>query len=100
MLFMRLINYDFVGMVYYDINYYNIFYFQIGIVGRTGAGKSSLSLALFRIIESASGGIYIDDRLVSEMGLHDLRRQISIIPQVFFLVRISIMCIFQRRKNV
>ena len=65
---------------------------QIGIVGRTGAGKSSLSLALFRIIEAAFGGIYIDGRLVSEMGLHDLRRTVSIIPQVktlSFPLRIS-----------
>merc|ERR1712127_1124018 len=44
---------------------------KIGIVGRTGAGKSSLTLALFRIIESAGGSIQIDDQNVSEIGMND-----------------------------
>ena len=55
---------------------------QIGIVGRTGAGKSSITLALFRIVEAASGSIIIDGVNVASLGLHDLRRNISIIPQV------------------
>lgn len=54
---------------------------KIGVVGRTGAGKSSLTLALFRIIEAASGNISIDGRDTSEMGLLDLRRRLAIIPQ-------------------
>ena len=55
---------------------------KIGIVGRTGAGKSSLTLALFRIIESAAGDITLDGIKISDSGLHDLRSKITIIPQV------------------
>ena len=54
---------------------------NIGIVGRTGAGKSSLTLALFRICEAAQGKIIIDGMDTSKFGLHDLRNNLTIIPQ-------------------
>ncbi|KAF0718775.1 Aste57867_1489 [Aphanomyces stellatus] len=54
---------------------------KIGIVGRTGAGKSSLTMALLRINELASGSIWIDGVDISKVGLKTLRSAISLIPQ-------------------
>jgi ABC-type multidrug transport system fused ATPase/permease subunit len=46
------------------------------------AGKSSLTLALFRMIEPADGSIHIDNIDISSIGLHELRERLTIIPQV------------------
>ena len=50
-------------------------------MGRTGAGKSSLTLALFRFLEAREGSVHIDGIDVSKISLHDLRSRIAIIPQ-------------------
>lgn len=54
---------------------------KVGVVGRTGAGKSSLTNCLFRILESAGGQIIIDGIDIASIGLHDLRGRLTIIPQ-------------------
>ncbi|KAJ2352746.1 hypothetical protein GGF43_003672, partial [Coemansia sp. RSA 2618] len=54
---------------------------KIGVVGRTGAGKSTLSLALLRFIEAAKGCISIDSVDIAQVGLGELRRGVTIIPQ-------------------
>jgi ABC-type multidrug transport system fused ATPase/permease subunit len=54
---------------------------KVGIVGRTGAGKSSMVLSLFRLIEATGGKVVIDGIDVSSIGLHALRRKLTILPQ-------------------
>ncbi|KAF8242865.1 P-loop containing nucleoside triphosphate hydrolase protein [Wilcoxina mikolae CBS 423.85] len=54
---------------------------RVGIVGRTGAGKSTLTLALFQFIRATSGTIFIDSIDISKMNLCQLRRRMAIIPQ-------------------
>lgn len=73
-------------------------------MGRTGAGKSSMTLSLFRLIESAGGEITIDGVRISDLGLHELRSKITILPQVsisnVLSVTRSFECIDQRVKRI
>jgi len=55
---------------------------KIGVVGRTGAGKSTICLSLSRIVEIASGSINIDGVNITDLPLNELRRRITVIPQV------------------
>jgi ABC-type multidrug transport system fused ATPase/permease subunit len=55
---------------------------RVGVIGRTGAGKSSLTLALFRFLEARSGTVTIDGLDISKLDLHALRSRLAIIPQV------------------
>ncbi len=54
---------------------------KCGVVGRTGSGKSSIIVALFRLSELSGGAILIDGQNIGDMGLEHLRKNISIVPQ-------------------
>ena len=64
---------------------------RLGIIGRTGAGKSSVIEAIMRIVEPEEGSIYeIDGEDALSLGLHSLRKRISIISQSSFLMKGSL----------
>jgi ABC-type multidrug transport system fused ATPase/permease subunit len=60
---------------------------KIGILGRTGAGKSSLLVALFRLVPICGGSIVIDGKDITELGLLTLRRGMAIVPQEPLVMR-------------
>ncbi|XP_055927292.1 multidrug resistance-associated protein 1-like isoform X1 [Argiope bruennichi] len=68
-------------LVLKDVNLHIESHEKVGIVGRTGAGKSSITMALFRIIEPVQGSIVIDNIDITTVGLHCLRSKLTIIPQ-------------------
>ena len=54
---------------------------KVGVCGRSGAGKSSLLTALYRVVELESGSILIDGINIGAIGMHDLRSKLTIVPQ-------------------
>lgn len=62
---------------------------QVGVAGRTGCGKSTLMMALFRVMEAHSGSITIDGIDIRDIGLFDLRSRLALVPQV--QIRMSIL---------
>ncbi|NXJ75097.1 MRP1 protein, partial [Trogon melanurus] len=69
------------GLALNDVSFQTQSEEKVGIVGRTGAGKSTLTNCLFRVLEGSGGKIIIDGIDISTIGLHDLRRNLNIIPQ-------------------
>jgi ABC-type multidrug transport system fused ATPase/permease subunit len=67
--------------VLHDINFSVAAGEKIGIVGSTGSGKSTIALSFFRFVEPWTGSITIDGIDISTIGLTDLRRRLTIIPQ-------------------
>ena len=63
---------------------------KVGVIGRTGAGKSSILQVLFRLVNPESGTVYIDGVDYLTVGLHDLRKQMSVIPQFPFIFIASV----------
>lgn len=77
-------------LVLKDINFVLKAGWKVGIVGRTGAGKTSLILSLFRLCNNVTGSIIIDGQDIRNIDLNKLRSSISIIPQEPVLFKGSI----------
>ncbi|KAM6095061.1 multidrug resistance-associated protein 1-like isoform 3-T3 [Chlamydotis macqueenii] len=69
------------GLALNDLSFQTQSKEKVGIVGRTGAGKSTLASCLFRVLEGSEGKIIVDGIDISTIGLHDLRGNLNIIPQ-------------------
>jgi ABC-type multidrug transport system fused ATPase/permease subunit len=67
---------------------------KIGVVGRTGAGKSTLIMAMFRLSEASSGQIHIDGINATSLNMKELRSRIAIIPQVCLCVCVSVYVVY------
>ncbi len=55
---------------------------KVGVCGRTGCGKSTLMITLYRLVEPTSGFIFVDGIDITTLGLADLRSRLSLVPQV------------------
>lgn len=66
--------------------------YQIGIIGRTGAGKSSVLNALFRLTPICTGSIFIDGIDINNIPVRDLRSRLAVVPQSPFLFEGSLRC--------
>ncbi|XP_065206731.1 multidrug resistance-associated protein 1-like [Planococcus citri] len=69
------------NLVLRDVNFHIRSKEKVGIIGRTGAGKTSIISAIFRIVERTSGKIYIDGIDISTLNLRKLRSKLTVIPQ-------------------
>ena len=72
---------------------------QVGVCGRTGSGKSSLALALFRLIEARSGSLLIDGVDVSDVALRTLRSRLGMVPQEPTLFTGTLRCVAHNMRS-
>ena len=75
------LSYDNFICVYTQVTYGIIVSPEVGLCGRTGSGKSSLTLGMFNMVDICQGQIFIDDLDITDVQLHTLRSRLSIIPQ-------------------
>ncbi len=74
--------------------------FQVGICGKTGCGKSSASLGLFRLMEICAGEILVDDIDISKVPLETLRSRLAVIPQDHTLFDGTIRYMNKQQTNI